>query len=240
MINTKFNNGLSPGCQKKVKMSIKCDTAKRYVSPPIPFAYQQNRYDSGFVDHRLICSSTSSDSNSSEYAEPDCENLSEPLIKMCSNDERSMFNQTSDSIHYASSPINGTLQNDSTIQPLSSFERFSHIDQKFLCNMPVLVEFNVKALNLVEHIGSGEFGKLDVCTLERTRHVFVKYTNSDSRSLRGFEREKRVMSQLRHQNICEHFGVVVNNGLLGSILEFPAQGDLPNWVRNQQQTIRFV
>jgi hypothetical protein len=219
-----------PGCQKGIKLSMSCETAKRYVTPPmIPFA-QQNRYDSGFHDKHLISSSTSSDS--SEYAEPDCENLAEPLIKICTPDP---FHHTQDSIHHASSLITGNSNNE---QPLSSFERFAHLDRKLICDVPV-VEFNKKSLQLVEQIGQGKFGELQVCTLNHSRHVLVLYANPDSRSQKGFEREKRVLSQLNHQNLIGFYGIVDNDGLLGSVFEFPVQGNLPNWLHKQSE-IRYA
>lgn len=215
------------GSQKGVK--VPCETAKRYVTPPmIPFAHQ-NRYDSGFHDKHFLSTSPSSDS-SSEYAEPECDNLSEPLIKVCSPD-RSSFHNVQDSIHYASSLVTDTQDSN---QPLSSFERFAQLDRKLICDVPV-VEFNKKALHLVEQLGQGKFGELQVCTLDRSRHVLVHYANKDSRSQKGFEREKRVLSQLNHQNLISFYGVVNNDGLLGSVFEFPTQGDLPNWLQKQSE-----
>lgn len=209
-------------------MSVHSDSAKRYVTPPIPYVYQ-NRYDSEFIDrHHQISTSTSSDS--SDYAEPDCESLSEPLIKMCSSESK--FG--TDSIHYASASIADqtlTLE-ESTTQPLSSFERFSSVDR--MMDIPIM-EFNSKALRLLEHIGNGEFGRLDVCMLEgNLQHVFVKYTSkSEPKSLKGFEREKKALSQLYHQNLCTFYGTVDADVMSGSVFEFPAQGDLPNWVQRQ-------
>ncbi|KAI6191743.1 Coagulation factor 5 8 type and Tyrosine protein kinase domain containing protein, protein [Aphelenchoides bicaudatus] len=219
-----------PSCQKGVKMAIhQCETAKRYVTPPmIPFSHQ-NRYDSGFHDKHLLSTSPSSES-SSEYAEPECENLSEPLIKVYSP-ERSSFHRTNESTHYASSLVTGPVDDE---QPLSSFERFAHLDRKLVCDVPV-VEFNKKAIQLVEQIGSGEFGELQVCTLDHSRHILVRYANRDKNSQKGFEREKRVLSQLSHQNLVAFYGVVNNDGLLGSVFEFPTCGDLPHWLRKQSE-----
>lgn len=209
-----------------------CETAKRYVTPPmIPFSHQ-NRYDSGFQDKHYTSTSPSSES-SSEYAEPDCENLAEPLIKVCSP-ERSSFRQPPDSsIHYASSFVS-IKPKDDQVQVLSSFARFAKLDRKLVCDLPV-IEFNKKALQVVEQIGSGEFGKLQVCVLDHSRHVLVRYANQDKESQKGFEQEKRVLSQLSHQNLVAFYGVVNNDGLFGSVFEFPPQGDLLNWLQKQTE-----
>jgi hypothetical protein len=156
---------------------------------------------------------------------------------MSLNERISTFGRGSDSIHYASTNVTNQELEESTNQPLSSFERFPPVNQA----TNISVEFNPKALRLLEHIGSGEFGRLDVCILEcNLRHVFVKYTTkSESKSLRGFEREKQALSQLSHQNVCTFYGTVNTDGMMGSIFEFPIQGDLPNWIK-RQGSIRLV
>lgn len=228
---TKFNNvHFGASCQKEMKMSIQNDVAKRYVTPPIPFA--QNRYYSGFHNTHHPSSSISTASSSEyTYAEPECESLVEPLIKVCSVERSTPFRPGDDTVYYASSPVISSAEE--CYQPLSSFERFAQMDRKLICEVPV-VEFNQKILTPAEKIGSGNFGDLHVCTLDHSRYVLVRYAKEDGGRI-GFGREKRVLSQLNHQNVLSFFGVVNNNNKLGSVFEFPVNGDLPNWMRKQSE-----
>jgi serine/threonine protein kinase len=117
---------------------------------------------------------------------------------------------------------------------LSALEKFAQLDKILNDDEMPVMEFSSSALQTVELIGSGEFGQLHVCQLNNSRHVLVKYANKDARSMKGFARETRVLNRLAHQNCCRMIGVVHDDGKLGMVMEFPTNGDLPNWLRKQQ------
>ncbi|KAI6173513.1 hypothetical protein M3Y98_01089400 [Aphelenchoides besseyi] len=186
------------------KLGVHIETGPRYVTPLC-----QSRYDSGFMERG---SSTTSD----EYAEPECDSLSQPLIKICQHGT------------YAS---RNTLEMSRKIgvdQPLSSFDRYADLSHRQTEDLPT-AEFDSNAIKTIDVIGRGDFGELRLVQLTENdeHHLLIKISTTDVWSIRGFHRERRVISQFDHQNVLRFLGLVhESDGRLAVVYESPVCGPL--------------
>ncbi|XP_041966330.1 tyrosine-protein kinase CSK-like [Alosa sapidissima] len=95
---------------------------------------------------------------------------------------------------------------------------------------------NRKELKLHQTIGKGEFG--DVMEGEyRGSRVAVKCIKHDA-TAQAFVAEASIMTQMRHPNLVQLLGVIVEeNGSLFIVTEFMAKGSLADYLRTRGRTV---
>uniref|UniRef100_A0A3Q2P8E8 Tyrosine-protein kinase n=1 Tax=Fundulus heteroclitus TaxID=8078 RepID=A0A3Q2P8E8_FUNHE len=107
----------------------------------------------------------------------------------------------------------------------------------FLFNWPTGGwSMNRKDLKLQQVIGKGEFGDVMVGDYRGTK-VAVKCIKNDA-TAQAFIAEASVMTQLRHDNLVQLLGVIVEeNGSLFIVTEYMAKGCLVDYLRSRGRTV---
>ncbi|XP_070296672.1 tyrosine-protein kinase CSK-like [Salvelinus sp. IW2-2015] len=97
---------------------------------------------------------------------------------------------------------------------------------------------NRKELNIQQSIGKGEFGDVKVGDYRGTK-VAVKCIKHDA-TAQAFIAEASVMTQLRHNNLVQLIGVIVEEtGSLFIVSEYMAKGSLVDYLRSRGRTVIF-
>uniref|UniRef100_A0A671SQE0 Tyrosine-protein kinase n=1 Tax=Sinocyclocheilus anshuiensis TaxID=1608454 RepID=A0A671SQE0_9TELE len=95
---------------------------------------------------------------------------------------------------------------------------------------------NRKELKLIQTIGKGEFGDVMVGDY-RGKKVAVKCIKHDA-TAQAFVAEASVMTQLRHTNLVQLLGVIVEEkGSLFIVTEYMAKGSLVDYLRSRGRTV---
>lgn len=95
---------------------------------------------------------------------------------------------------------------------------------------------NRKDLKLLQTIGKGEFGDVKVGDYRGTK-VAVKCIKHDA-TAQAFLAEASVMTQLRHNNLVQLLGVIVEErGSLFIVTEYMAKGSLVDYLRSRGRTV---
>ncbi|KAK5909376.1 hypothetical protein CesoFtcFv8_003310 [Champsocephalus esox] len=95
---------------------------------------------------------------------------------------------------------------------------------------------NRKELKLLQTIGKGEFGDVMVGDY-RGNKVAVKCIKNDA-TAQAFIAEASVMTQLRHNNLVQLLGVIVEErGSLYIVTEYMAKGSLVDYLRSRGRTV---
>uniref|UniRef100_A0A8C1AF56 Tyrosine-protein kinase n=1 Tax=Cyprinus carpio carpio TaxID=630221 RepID=A0A8C1AF56_CYPCA len=95
---------------------------------------------------------------------------------------------------------------------------------------------NRKDLKLIQTIGKGEFGDVMVGDYRGTK-VAVKCIKHDA-TAQAFLAEASVMTQLRHTNLVQLLGVIVEErGSLFIVTEYMAKGSLVDYLRSRGRTV---
>uniref|UniRef100_A0AAY4DK52 Tyrosine-protein kinase n=1 Tax=Denticeps clupeoides TaxID=299321 RepID=A0AAY4DK52_9TELE len=95
---------------------------------------------------------------------------------------------------------------------------------------------NRKELKLIQTIGKGEFGDVMVGDYRGTK-VAVKCIKHDA-TAQAFLAEASVMTQLRHTNLVQLLGVIVEErGSLFIVTEYMAKGSLVDYLRSRGRTV---
>ncbi|KAK2919747.1 tyrosine-protein kinase CSK isoform X1 [Channa argus] len=95
---------------------------------------------------------------------------------------------------------------------------------------------NRKELKLLTTIGKGEFGDVMVGDYRGTK-VAVKCIKNDA-TAQAFIAEASVMTQLRHNNLVQLLGVIVEErGSLYIVTEYMAKGSLVDYLRSRGRTV---
>ncbi|CDQ95851.1 unnamed protein product [Oncorhynchus mykiss] len=95
---------------------------------------------------------------------------------------------------------------------------------------------NRKELKLIQTIGKGEFGDVMVGDYRGTK-VAVKCIKHDA-TAQAFIAEASVMTQLRHNNLVQLLGVIVEErGSLYIVTEYMAKGSLVDYLRSRGRTV---
>ncbi|KAJ8343229.1 hypothetical protein SKAU_G00305580 [Synaphobranchus kaupii] len=95
---------------------------------------------------------------------------------------------------------------------------------------------NRKELKLIQTIGKGEFGDVMVGDYRGTK-VAVKCIKHDA-TAQAFIAEASVMTQLRHNNLVQLLGVIVERGgSLFIVTEYMAKGSLVDYLRSRGRTV---
>uniref|UniRef100_A0A7N6BFD8 Tyrosine-protein kinase n=1 Tax=Anabas testudineus TaxID=64144 RepID=A0A7N6BFD8_ANATE len=95
---------------------------------------------------------------------------------------------------------------------------------------------NRKELKLLQTIGKGEFGDVMVGDYRGTK-VAVKCIKNDA-TAQAFVAEASVMTQLRHNNLVQLLGVIVEErGSLYIVTEYMAKGSLVDYLRSRGRTV---
>ncbi|KAG5848836.1 hypothetical protein ANANG_G00103650 [Anguilla anguilla] len=98
---------------------------------------------------------------------------------------------------------------------------------------------NRKELKLLQAIGKGEFGDVMVGDYRGTK-VAVKCIKHDA-TAQAFIAEASVMTQLRHNNLVQLLGVIVEErGSLYIVTEYMAKGSLVDYLRSRGRTVLNV
>uniref|UniRef100_A0AAY4DFA9 Tyrosine-protein kinase n=1 Tax=Denticeps clupeoides TaxID=299321 RepID=A0AAY4DFA9_9TELE len=93
-----------------------------------------------------------------------------------------------------------------------------------------------KELKLLQTIGKGEFGDVNVGEYRGTK-VAVKCIKHDA-TAQAFVAEASVMTQLRHNNLVQLLGVIVEEkGSLFIVTEYMAKGCLVDYLRSRGRTV---
>ncbi|TSK38392.1 Tyrosine-protein kinase CSK [Bagarius yarrelli] len=96
-----------------------------------------------------------------------------------------------------------------------------------------------KDLKLIQTIGKGEFGDVMVGDYRGTK-VAVKCIKHDA-TAQAFIAEASVMTQLRHANLVQLLGVIVEErGSLFIVTEYMAKGSLVDYLRSRGRTVLGV
>ncbi|XP_067275309.1 tyrosine-protein kinase CSK-like isoform X2 [Pseudorasbora parva] len=95
---------------------------------------------------------------------------------------------------------------------------------------------NRKDLKLIQSIGKGEFGDVMVGNYRGSK-VAVKCIKHDA-TAQAFLAEASVMTQLRHTNLVQLLGVIVEErGSLFIVTEYMAKGSLVDYLRSRGRTV---
>ncbi|XP_067090146.1 tyrosine-protein kinase CSK-like [Osmerus mordax] len=95
---------------------------------------------------------------------------------------------------------------------------------------------NRKELNVLQSIGKGEFGDVMVGDYRGTK-VAVKCIKHDA-TAQAFIAEASVMTQLRHNNLVQLLGVILEEkGSLFIVTEYMAKGSLVDYLRSRGRTV---
>ncbi|KPP72805.1 hypothetical protein Z043_108164, partial [Scleropages formosus] len=95
---------------------------------------------------------------------------------------------------------------------------------------------NRKELKLLQTIGKGEFGDVMVGDYRGTK-VAVKCIKHDA-TAQAFIAEASVMTQLRHNNLVQLLGVILEEkGSLYIVTEYMAKGSLVEYLRSRGRTV---
>uniref|UniRef100_A0A3P8ZNP6 Tyrosine-protein kinase n=1 Tax=Esox lucius TaxID=8010 RepID=A0A3P8ZNP6_ESOLU len=95
---------------------------------------------------------------------------------------------------------------------------------------------NRKELKIIQTIGKGEFGDVMVGDYRGTK-VAVKCIKHDA-TAQAFIAEASVMTQLRHNNLVQLLGVIVEErGSLYIVTEYMAKGSLVDYLRSRGRTV---
>ncbi|GAA6101307.1 tyrosine-protein kinase CSK [Tachysurus ichikawai] len=95
---------------------------------------------------------------------------------------------------------------------------------------------NLKELKLIHTIGKGEFGDVMVADYRGTK-VAVKCIKHDA-TAQAFIAEASVMTQLRHNNLVQLLGVIVEEkGSLFIVTEYMAKGSLVDYLRSRGRSV---
>uniref|UniRef100_A0A8C7DZT7 Tyrosine-protein kinase n=2 Tax=Salmoninae TaxID=504568 RepID=A0A8C7DZT7_ONCKI len=95
---------------------------------------------------------------------------------------------------------------------------------------------NRKEINIHQSIGKGEFGDVKVGDYRGTK-VAVKCIKHDA-TAQAFIAEASVMTQLRHNNLVQLLGVIVEEkGSLFIVTEYMAKGSLVDYLRSRGRTV---
>ncbi|XP_073706358.1 tyrosine-protein kinase CSK-like [Garra rufa] len=95
---------------------------------------------------------------------------------------------------------------------------------------------NMKDLKLLQIIGKGEFGDVMVGDYRGT-NVAVKCIKHDA-TAQAFLAEASVMTQMRHTNLVQLLGVIVEEqGSLFIVTEYMAKGSLVDYLRSRGRTV---
>uniref|UniRef100_A0A3Q3DPS4 Tyrosine-protein kinase n=1 Tax=Hippocampus comes TaxID=109280 RepID=A0A3Q3DPS4_HIPCM len=119
-------------------------------------------------------------------------------------------------------------------------------DQLMLCSWRIFLlmsgvpaggwALNRKELKLLQTIGKGEFGDVMVGDYRGTK-VAVKCIKNDA-TAQAFIAEASVMTQLRHNNLVQLLGVIVEErGSLYIVTEYMAKGSLVDYLRSRGRTV---
>uniref|UniRef100_A0A667WMP0 Tyrosine-protein kinase n=1 Tax=Myripristis murdjan TaxID=586833 RepID=A0A667WMP0_9TELE len=107
----------------------------------------------------------------------------------------------------------------------------------FLCILPTGGwALKRKDLTLLQSIGKGEFGDVMVGDYRGTK-VAVKCIKHDA-TAQAFVAEASVMTQLRHNNLVQMLGVILEEtGSLFIVTEYMAKGSLVDYLRSRGRTV---
>ncbi|KAK3564647.1 hypothetical protein QTP86_024241 [Hemibagrus guttatus] len=95
---------------------------------------------------------------------------------------------------------------------------------------------NLKELKLIQTIGKGEFGDVMVGDYRGTK-VAVKCIKHDA-TAQAFIAEASVMTQMRHNNLVQLLGVIVEEkGSLFIVTEYMAKGSLVDYLRSRGRSV---
>ncbi|XP_045133703.1 tyrosine-protein kinase Btk29A-like isoform X4 [Portunus trituberculatus] len=97
-------------------------------------------------------------------------------------------------------------------------------------------EVDPNQLNLMEELGSGQFGVVRHGKLG-SLHVAVKMMKEGTMSEDEFIEEAKVMRQLRHQNLVQLYGVCSKRRPIYIVTEYLCHGSLLNYLRDNERTL---
>lgn len=97
-------------------------------------------------------------------------------------------------------------------------------------------EVDPSQLNLMEELGSGQFGVVRHGKLGPL-HVAVKMMKEGTMSEDEFIEEAKVMRQLRHQNLVQLYGVCSKRRPIYIVTEYLCHGSLLNYLRDNERTL---
>jgi c-src tyrosine kinase len=83
-----------------------------------------------------------------------------------------------------------------------------------------------------EPIGKGEFGDVMLGIL-RGERVAVKKLKDGSEAAQKFLAEASLMTSLRHENLVQMLGLVVNNKNICLVTEYMSKGSLVDYLRSR-------
>lgn len=97
-------------------------------------------------------------------------------------------------------------------------------------------EIDPSQLNLMEELGSGQFGVVRHGKLG-SMHVAVKMMKEGTMSEDEFIEEAKVMRQLRHQNLVQLYAVCSKQRPIYIVTEYLCHGSLLNYLRDNERTL---
>jgi len=105
--------------------------------------------------------------------------------------------------------------------------------------MYVLSSFKIVSFlyRILEHLGSGEFGKVAHGVLNESVEVALKTLNTsvNEKERVRFLQEAAIMCQFDHENVIKLYGVVTEAPVM-IVLEYMSRGDLRNLLLQLQPT----
>ncbi|CAD5227436.1 unnamed protein product [Bursaphelenchus okinawaensis] len=184
---------------------------KRHLSP------YQNRYDPNVHVDKFPPPSIVD--NASEYAEPEIENLAEPLIKSWHSRDKVPF-----SVHYASRDL---LQEQPTVllDPLGPFQRYPDYT-----GTQCIVEYGSDVFENGTPLG--EDGSIKMVRYKAgPRKLLLKLPKTEV-AKEGLRLEVATLNSLRHQNIMLMLGTTVMNNMQCAVYEMEEAVELAGYLNN--------
>ncbi|VDN51993.1 unnamed protein product [Dracunculus medinensis] len=211
-------------------MIVQGGTIKR-VSPSA-YRMTADNVENSLLEKMPICCDSGS-----EYADPDLAKFTDGTFLINHASSNAMASRHS--MHYAASDIFKCIPSlDQTSNELIlkaiSRSKYMEYDNGCIPDFPNFVEIHRNNLKIKELLGKGEFGEVHLCQLEN-RLVAMKTLrpNADLQAQANFEKEIRIMSRLKHQNVVEVVGVCSEGASLCCIVEYMPKGDLCQYLQKQ-------
>uniref|UniRef100_F6RMP9 Discoidin domain-containing receptor 2 n=1 Tax=Ciona intestinalis TaxID=7719 RepID=F6RMP9_CIOIN len=205
---------------------------------PLRYSYSRTSDNCGRSDHMVTLEPISRQSSSTGAGVVCSHN-----ILSCTREVTRLLNQpdvtmnTPNSSHYAESSIflpslEAQIGNTSCIHHIFQFADEMMSLMSLHGDKPP--EFPREKLEVVEQLGEGQFGEVQLCELDEPVLVAVKVLRADatSNAKEDFLKEVRVMSQMQDPNIVHLIAVCTNDEPYAMITEYMENGDLNQYLRS--------
>lgn len=102
------------------------------------------------------------------------------------------------------------------------------------------IEITRESLEPIQSLGSGEFGTIELCRLDKTLVAVKSLKTTNSSAEQDFLREINVMAQLKHQNVVRVIGASTRESPVLCITEYMENGDLRQYLTTKKAFVELT